>query len=86
MEIKNLKNILDQLGIEDVNYGVSDGENWFGNGKETEVLSPINGQVLAKVKQGNREDYDTIVEAGEKAFVAIVECLVRHRAVQSVQK
>ncbi len=68
MKIDNLDKILKELEIEDINYGASDGQNWFGSGAETKSISPINGQVIAKVKQATREDYDKLVDANREAF------------------
>ena len=70
MNISNeIKSVLAGLDLQDVNNGVFDGENWFGNGKEIEVTTPITGQVLAKVKQASKEDYDRVINNAETAFV-----------------
>ncbi len=42
--------VLQGLNLQDVNYGASDEEIWYSNGKEIEVISPINDRVIAKVK------------------------------------
>ncbi|NIP42457.1 MAG: aldehyde dehydrogenase family protein [candidate division Zixibacteria bacterium] len=68
MKIDGLHDVLKQLEIEETNYGASDGHEWFGNGAETKSVSPINGQVIAKVKQANKDDYDRMVEANSEAF------------------
>ncbi len=68
MEIQGLKEILNDLGIADSNFGVSDGEEWFGNGEEMDVISPINGQVIARVKQGNRDDFESVIQKSQEAF------------------
>ncbi len=68
MQIDNLDKILKELGIEKTNLGTSDGSGWFANGAETQSISPINGQVIAKVKQANADDYNKIVESAQKAF------------------
>jgi aldehyde dehydrogenase (NAD+) len=68
MQIDNLDKILNELGIEKTNLGTSDGSSWFANGAETQSISPINGQVIAKVKQANADDYNKIVDSGQKAF------------------
>ncbi len=60
--------VLQELDLQDVNYGASDGETWYGNGKEIEVISPINGRVIAKVKQADKNDYEKIISKAEKAF------------------
>jgi aldehyde dehydrogenase (NAD+) len=68
VNIDNLAAILKELEIEEMNFGASDGENWFGNGSETQSISPINGQVIARVKQADANDYDRIVNTAQKAF------------------
>ena len=68
MTIDGLESILRELEIEEVNYGASDGETWFGNGAETASISPINGQVIAKIKQASKADYDRLVKANQEAF------------------
>ena len=68
MTIDGLENILKELDIDEVNYGASDGETWFGNGAETASISPINGQVIAKIKQASKDDYDRLVKANYEAF------------------
>jgi aldehyde dehydrogenase (NAD+) len=68
MAIDGLNAILKDLGIESVNYGASDGESWFGNGSESKSISPINGELIAKVKQASRDDYDKLIKANQKAF------------------
>ncbi len=60
--------VLKGLGIDNVNPGVSDGTEWFGNGKEIEVTSPIDGSVLAKVKQANPDDYKRVIKSAQEAF------------------
>jgi len=68
MAINDLKDVLKTLEIEGLNYGASDGETWFGNGPETKSISPIDGSVIATVKQADKNDYNKLVEANRKAF------------------
>ena len=68
MKIDNLAEILKELELEDVNPGAGDGKNWFASGREIESISPINGQVIAKVKQASAEDYDKVMETARSAF------------------
>jgi len=57
---------LKRLGIEEVNHGVYNGK-WFGSGKETYSVNPSNNQRVAKVIQGNVEDYGLCAKAMEEA-------------------
>ncbi|MGK5084189.1 aldehyde dehydrogenase family protein [Bdellovibrionota bacterium FG-1] len=68
MEIKGLQDTLRALEIQNTNPGVCDGESWFGSGSEIEVRSPINGQVIAHVKQGTPADYEKVMAASLRAF------------------
>jgi len=67
-EIKGLEEVLKALEIEAVNHGICDGECWFGNGKEIDVISPINGRPIARLRQGNKDDYERVVRSTQEAF------------------
>ena len=62
--------ILRRLGIQETNAGASDGKEWFGGGDILEVRSPADGKLLAKVKQATDADYERVVAAAHKAFLA----------------
>jgi len=68
MKIDDLDKILKELEIEPTNPGGSDGEKWYGSGTEIESISPINGQVIAKVKQVTSDEYNAIVDKAAEAF------------------
>ncbi len=68
IEISELKDILDSLGIEEVNFGASNGDKWTGGGQDLSSISPINGQVIAKVKQADGNDFERVVESAYNAF------------------
>ena len=61
---KTLKN----LGISTENNGVSTGGNYFSNGDFIESYSPTDGQLIAKVKTANAQDYQKVVETAKAAF------------------
>lgn len=61
---KTLKN----LGISTENNGVSTGGNYFSNGDFIEIYSPTDGQLIAKVKTANAQDYQKVVETAKAAF------------------
>lgn len=61
---KTLKN----LGISTENYGVSTGGNYFANGDFIESYSPTDGQLIAKVKTANAQDYQKVVGTAKTAF------------------
>jgi aldehyde dehydrogenase (NAD+) len=73
-EPKDLKTttfeILNQLHLKEVNNGACTGTQWIEtNGEAIQSISPVDGQVLAQVKQGTAEDYETIIETAQKAFL-----------------
>jgi aldehyde dehydrogenase (NAD+) len=57
------------LGLEAVNAGGFGGE-WIGSGPSQQVISPIDGSVIAAVRQVTEDEYDTIVAAAHAAFLA----------------
>jgi len=65
----NKKEILENLGMTDVNSGVYAGE-WFEKpgGEEVVSYSPIDGQPIAKVKTASTDDYNRVVKTLEGAF------------------
>jgi aldehyde dehydrogenase (NAD+) len=60
--------LLKRLGLYETNPGVFCGE-WIGSGKIIRSVSPIDGKVLAKVRQATSAEYDQTVRAAEKAFL-----------------
>ena len=64
----NLKDILSQLGIETLNPGTSTGQTHFGKGKTIESISPVDGQLIAKVTTTTKEEYETVVKKAQDAF------------------
>jgi aldehyde dehydrogenase (NAD+) len=63
-----IQDALNQLGIKDVNEGVSTGTTFFSNGSILEIYSPVDGKLIAKVKTGTPEDYEKVIEATTAAF------------------
>ncbi|XP_018321295.1 putative aldehyde dehydrogenase family 7 member A1 homolog [Agrilus planipennis] len=58
---------LKELGLETVNYGVYDGQ-WKGSGDTAKSICPSNGKVIAEVKRGSLQDYESCVRAAENAW------------------
>lgn len=61
---KTLKN----LGISKENNGVSTGGDYFANGNYIESYSPTDGQLIAKVKTANSQNYQKVVDTAKSAF------------------
>ena len=65
----NIKEVLNKLGITEVNQGVSTGTEWFDTtGNLTSSVSPIDGKEIAKVKNGTMEDYERVMKKAAAAF------------------
>jgi aldehyde dehydrogenase (NAD+) len=61
--------MLKRLGIEEVNNGVSTGTEWFETkGDITESISPIDGKLIAKVRNATLEDYEMVMKKSQEAF------------------
>src|ERR1051325_623212 len=65
--VQNQRQILRRLGIEDVNPGVFSGE-WKGAGKLLESVSPINGEIIARVRTATPEEYERTIQRAQDAF------------------
>jgi aldehyde dehydrogenase (NAD+) len=64
---------LKELGINEINSGACSGvDQWSSiEGKQLlEVISPINGELIAKVALANEEDYEKVVEKAAQAFLS----------------
>lgn len=65
----NIKEMLDNLGIREVNNGVTTGTKWMETGGEvTESVSPVDGSVIARVRNATVEDYEKVMKKAEEAF------------------
>ncbi len=62
---------LNELGIEEKNFGGSTGLNWTQSTEagEIKVKSPVDGKVIASVYLASEEDYDKIVTQAHQAFL-----------------
>src|SRR6218665_2432127 len=59
---------LAQLGIKAINEGTSTGQNMFANGQLLESYSPVDGQLIAKVKMSTPADYEKVMQSATEAF------------------
>ena len=65
---KKTLDFLTSLGIDkNVNLGVYDGKEFFGNGRVRESVSPHNNKPIAQLKEGTAEDYERIMKAAMSA-------------------
>jgi len=63
-----MKAALVQLGIKDINEGTSTGNDNFASGEILESYSPVDGQLIGKVKMSTAADYEKAMEAATEAF------------------
>ncbi len=56
------------LGVKALNDGTSIGSNYFSNGEILESYSPVDGQLIGKVKTTTKEDYEKVMHAATSAF------------------
>ncbi len=65
----DINSVLGRLGITGNSQGVSTGLNsWVGSGAELTITSPVDGDQIGQVLQGDQNDYETIVRAAQGAF------------------
>ena len=63
-----IKQALHKLGVKDINEGTSTGSNNFSNGEIIESYSPVDGQLIGKVKSTTAVDYEKVMLAATSAF------------------
>ena len=63
-----MKEALAQLGIKAINDGTSTGIQNFSNGEILESFSPVDGQLIAKVKTTTAGDYEKVMQTATEAF------------------
>ncbi|EOR93279.1 Aldehyde dehydrogenase B [Arcticibacter svalbardensis MN12-7] len=56
------------LGLEDLNPGVSTGNDWILTANEIESISPVDGKRIGTVRIASPEDYESVIKTAEEAF------------------
>lgn len=59
---------LKALGIKEINDGTSTGSNSFSSGEIIESYSPVDGQLIGKVKTTTAADYEKVMQSATTAF------------------
>ena len=59
---------LKALGIKEINDGTSTGSNRFSSGEIIESYSPVDGQLIGKVKTTTAADYEKVMQSATAAF------------------
>jgi len=65
-----IKEVLQQLGVKEINNGTSTGSNHFGSGNAIESYSPVDGKLIGSVTTTIKEDYEKVMDAAQQAFKA----------------
>jgi aldehyde dehydrogenase (NAD+) len=64
-----IKEVLDQLGIETLNSGASTGGQWFNTkGEQIDSYSPVDGKLIASVTAATTADYEACIVKAQEAF------------------
>ena len=63
------QDILKDLGLSDVNPGAGTGTTWMECGGEMlDSVSPVDGQIIGRVRQASGDDYDKVAARAREAF------------------
>ncbi len=64
-----ISQVLGRLGIKELNPGATTGQVWLDTkGAVSSSVSPIDGEVIAKVSNATTEDYESVIIKAEEAF------------------
>jgi len=63
-----MQEALKELGLKDINDGSSTGGDCFANGALLESYSPVDGNLIGKVKCSTKEDYEKVMLSATAAF------------------
>ncbi|MCX8480133.1 MAG: aldehyde dehydrogenase family protein, partial [Chitinophagales bacterium] len=64
-----IQEMLQQLGIKNVNHGACTGTHWFNTTGETiESYSSSDGALIGKVNQATADDYEKVIATAQAAF------------------
>ena len=64
----NIKKSLQALNIKDLNFGVSTGQESFGEGAKIDSYSPVDGALIGSVTSCSKSDYDKVISTSAAAF------------------
>ena len=64
-----IQEILEQLGVQDMNPATSTGSKWFEGGTETyESFSPVDGSLIGTVRNTTEEEYEKTIASAQAAY------------------
>lgn len=66
----DIKNLLQSLGIQQINESSSMGKTWKSSelGNTRAIVSPVDGKEIASVKFAGKKDYDNVIQTATDAF------------------
>ena len=68
--MKNIQEVIQNLGIQAKNKGASTGAVWFNtSGAAIDSYSPVDGKLIAKINQGTADDYEKIMQTASAAYL-----------------
>ncbi|MEO9258015.1 MAG: aldehyde dehydrogenase family protein [Crocinitomicaceae bacterium] len=64
-----IQEILNTLGIQEINKGASTGTYWFATrGEKIDSISPVDGELIASVTSASETDYEAVILKAQEAF------------------
>ena len=60
--------VLQTLGLQEINHGTSTGKNNFSSGETIKSFSPVDGKLIGSVRTTTKEDYDVVMKTASDAF------------------
>lgn len=63
-----MKKILEKMNIHEIESGAGTGSWLDCKGNILESITPIDGRVIGKIRQADREDYETVIQKSVEAF------------------
>ncbi|NCA20603.1 MAG: aldehyde dehydrogenase family protein [Crocinitomicaceae bacterium] len=65
-----MQEILNSLGIEEINNGASTGGKWFKTrGERIDSYSPVDGKIIASVNAATEADYEAVILKAQEAYL-----------------
>ncbi|NBX80453.1 MAG: aldehyde dehydrogenase family protein [Flavobacteriales bacterium] len=65
-----IQEILNSLGIEEINNGASTGGKWFKTrGERIDSYSPVDGKIIASVNAATEADYEAVILKAQEAYL-----------------
>jgi aldehyde dehydrogenase (NAD+) len=65
-----MQDVLNSLGLSEINFGTSTGVDFFGDTSQNlvESYSPVDGQLIGKVSTTTKEEYEKVMQSAQAAF------------------